>query len=52
LSGAMWDEDHHMIVLDDEHLLGHTRLGTAWITPQLSLFFCFLMSNSYICLTK
>jgi hypothetical protein len=52
LSGALWDEDHHMIVLDDEHLLGHTRLGTAWITPQLSLFFCSLMSNSYICLTK
>ena len=26
LSGALWDEDHHMIVLDDEHLLGHTKI--------------------------
>ena len=26
LSGALWDEDHHMIVLDDEHLLGHTKV--------------------------
>ena len=26
LSGAMWDKDHHMIVLDDEHLLGHTKV--------------------------
>ena len=26
LSGVLWDEDHHMIVLDDEHLLGHTMV--------------------------
>ena len=26
LSGALWDEDHHMIILDDEHLLGHTKV--------------------------
>ena len=26
LSGALWDEDHHMIVLDDEHLLGRTKV--------------------------
>jgi len=28
LSGALWDSDHHMIVLDDEHLLGHTKVIT------------------------
>ena len=26
LSGAFWDEDLHMIVLDDEHLIGHTKV--------------------------
>jgi hypothetical protein len=25
LSGALWNEEHHMIVLDDEHLNGHTK---------------------------
>ncbi|WVZ53387.1 hypothetical protein U9M48_004338, partial [Paspalum notatum var. saurae] len=25
LSGAIWDEDNYMIVLDEEHLLGHTK---------------------------
>ncbi|WVZ94871.1 LOW QUALITY PROTEIN: hypothetical protein U9M48_040707, partial [Paspalum notatum var. saurae] len=25
LSGALWDEDNYMIVLDEEHLLGHTK---------------------------
>lgn len=26
LSGALWDEELHMIVLDDEHLIGHTKV--------------------------
>nr|XP_034584473.1 uncharacterized protein LOC117847373 [Setaria viridis] len=25
LSGALWNEDHHMIVLEEEHLIGHTK---------------------------
>jgi methionine salvage enolase-phosphatase E1 len=25
LSGALWDDSLHMIVLDEEHLLGHTK---------------------------
>ncbi|KAJ1275961.1 hypothetical protein BS78_05G176900 [Paspalum vaginatum] len=25
ISGALWDEDNYMIVLDEEHLLGHTK---------------------------
>ena len=28
LNGALWDEDHHMIVLDCEHLIGHTKVRT------------------------
>jgi hypothetical protein len=27
LSGAFWDEDLHMIVLDDEHIIGHTKVS-------------------------
>jgi hypothetical protein len=27
LSGALWDEELHMIVLDDEHLISHTKVG-------------------------
>jgi len=30
LSGALWDDGHHMIVLDDEHLLGHTKVRTSF----------------------
>ena len=26
LSGALWDDSRHMIVLDEEHLLGHTKV--------------------------
>ncbi|KAL6601266.1 hypothetical protein ACP70R_044486 [Stipagrostis hirtigluma subsp. patula] len=26
LSGALWDEDNYCIVLDEEHLLGHTKV--------------------------
>ncbi|XP_012701008.1 uncharacterized protein LOC101770211 [Setaria italica] len=25
LSGALWNEEHHMIVLEKEHLIGHTK---------------------------
>ncbi|WVZ89944.1 hypothetical protein U9M48_036289 [Paspalum notatum var. saurae] len=25
ISGALWDDDNYMIVLDEEHLLGHTK---------------------------
>lgn len=31
LSGALWNEDHHMIVLEEEHLIGHTK-----VRPQLT----------------
>ena len=26
LSAALWDEEHYMIVLDEEHYLGHTKV--------------------------
>jgi len=26
LSGVLWDEALHMIVLDDEHLIGHSKV--------------------------
>jgi hypothetical protein len=26
LSGALWNDKHHMIVLDEEHLNGHTKV--------------------------
>jgi len=54
LSGALWDEDHHMIVLDDEHLLGHTKVRNCLDNTSAipSLLFCSPMSNSYICFTN
>jgi len=54
LSGALWDEDHHMIVLDDEHLLGHTKVRNCLDNTSAIpfLFFCSPMSNSYICFTN
>lgn len=31
LSGALWNEDHHMIVLDEEHLNGHSKVRQALV---------------------
>jgi hypothetical protein len=39
LSGALWSEEYHMIVLDDEHLNGHTKvryLVVSTLVPCLS----------------
>lgn len=32
LSGALWNEELHMIVLDDEHLCGHTKVKQSVLT--------------------
>ena len=54
LSGDLWDEDHHMIVLDDEHLLGHTKVRNYLDNTSAipSLLFYSPISNSYICFTN
>lgn len=44
ISGALWNEEHHMIVLDDEHLNGHTKVWH-WVVTihfHLILFLPFL----------
>jgi methionine salvage enolase-phosphatase E1 len=35
LSGALWSEEHHMIVLDDEHLQGHTKVRKPLVATML-----------------
>lgn len=55
ISGALWDGDHHMLVLDDEHLIGYTKVRTCLVNtscmPTL-LIFGTPISNSCICLTN
>jgi len=51
LSGALWDEEHHMIVPDDEHLIGYTKVRILLVTIGL-INLCLPLSNSLLSWTN
>jgi hypothetical protein len=51
LSGALWDEEHHMIVRDDEHLIGYTKVRILLVTIGL-INLCLPLSNSLLSWTN
>ena len=52
LSGANWDEECHMISLEEEHYMGHIQVCVGAVTSCYPLFLVVLLTNiTYILLT-
>ena len=52
LSGANWDEECHMISLEEEHYMGHIQVCVGAVTSCYPLFLLVLLTNiTYILLT-